>query len=67
MTAVPSGGCCVFIDLIGNPHPVNGKYIIPHIHKGYNHSENGTFELSEKERKMVDRINKTWYSYKNKK
>ncbi len=50
------------IDLVGQAHPVNGKYILPHTHKGANHSENGTFELSEKETKMVDRIVKTWHN-----
>lgn len=41
-------------------HKVNGKYIIPHTHKGYWHYEKGTRELSQKEEKMLDRILKTW-------
>lgn len=32
----------------------------PHTHKGYFHSEKGTFTLSEKERKMVDKVIKIW-------
>lgn len=54
------------IDLIGTAHLVNGVYIIPHTHKGYIHDEYGTFELSPKEIKMVDRIIKTWYYYLSK-
>ena len=33
----------------------------PHTHKGYKHDEKGTFPLSSKEEKMVERITKTWY------
>jgi hypothetical protein len=54
------------IDISGKEHPVNGKYILPHTHKGYEHGEKGTFELSEKEEKMVDRVKKTWYNKTNK-
>ncbi len=54
------------IDIVGNKHPINGKYILPHTHKGYEHNEKGTFELSEKEIKMVDRIIKTWHNINNK-
>lgn len=55
------------IDISGNTHFVNGVYTIPHTHKGYNLSEKGTFALSEKEYKMVDRVKKIWHYYNNKK
>lgn len=54
------------IDLKGNPHRVNGKTIIPHVHKGYLHNEKGDRDLTRKERKIVDRIKKTWYNKRNK-
>ena len=43
----------------------------PHTHHGYEHNENdsvkGASKLTTEERKMVDRINKIWYNYKDKK
>ncbi|AVM42832.1 hypothetical protein [Fastidiosipila sanguinis] len=48
------------IDVIGRPHTVNNERIIPHTHKGYNHDEKGTYSLSNKESKMVDRVLTTW-------
>lgn len=54
------------IDISGRAHPVNGRYVLPHVHKGYEHGEKGTFELSDKEQKMVDRVKKTWYNKINK-
>ena len=55
------------IDLSGSAHKVNrqGKIITlktPHTHKGYTHDEKGTFELSPKEIKMVDRAIKVWHN-----
>ena len=45
--------------------------IIPHTHHGYEHNENdskkGATKLSTEERKMVDRINKIWYTNKSEK
>ena len=41
-------------------HAHNG--ISPHVHHGYNHSEGGTTKLTDKERKMVDFVLKTWYN-----
>lgn len=35
------------IDIGGKKHLVNGKYILPHTHKGYEHDNKGTFALSE--------------------
>ena len=50
------------IDLKGNAHEINGKKELPHTHKGYYHSENGTFVLSAEEQKMVERVRKAWYN-----
>lgn len=54
------------IDLRGTPHRVKGKAILPHVHKGYFHNEKGDRDLTRKERKIVDRIKKTWYNKRNK-
>lgn len=35
----------------------------PHTHHGYFHDENGTTNLTAKERNMVDRIQKIWNNY----
>lgn len=53
------------IDLSGQPHMVDGKPTIPHTHKGYEHNEKGTYILSGKEEKIVDRVKKTWNYYYN--
>ena len=50
------------IDLKGNPHTINGRKELPHTHKGYLHDENGSFALSWKEQKIVERVQKTWYN-----
>ena len=50
------------VDISGKPHLINGKYIIPHTHKGYEHNEKGNYALSPKEQKMLDRVIKTWYN-----
>ena len=60
------------IDLSGSAHKVKrqGKIITlktSHTHKGYTHDEKGTFELSPKEIKMVDRAQKVWHNRINKK
>ena len=36
---------------------------IPHAHLGYEHKENGSRRVTEKERKLIDRINKLWDNY----
>ncbi len=42
-------------------HAVNEKLIQPHTHKGYFHDEKGgTHPVTEKERKMIERITKAW-------
>ena len=47
-------------------HKVNGEYIIPHTHKGYEHNEKGDFYITSKESKMIERVKKTWYYFKGK-
>ena len=41
---------------IGHEHKVNGEKKDPHTHKGYMHDEKGTYDVSPKERKMIDRV-----------
>jgi len=41
-------------------HKIKGVPIIPHTHEGYVHDENGTRNLTTKEKKMVDRIINMW-------
>ena len=48
------------IDVIGKPHLVNGKKIIPHVHLGYVHDENGTRELTKREYQLVEKILRIW-------
>ncbi len=55
------------IDLRGQAHKINGEFVLPHTHKGYIHAEKGTYNLSEKEKKLVERIYKIWYNSNNKK
>lgn len=50
------------IDMAGMPHTINGKRELPHTHKGYYHSEKGSYVLSPKEWEMVERVQKTWYN-----
>lgn len=45
---------------IDHPHRINGVWTQPHTHKGYFHDENGTYVVSENERKVVDNIIKIW-------
>lgn len=53
------------IDLT-HPHFVNGVPTNPHTHKGYLHNEKGDYIPSEKEKKMIDRILKTWHNRRSK-
>ncbi len=48
------------IDVAGRPHIINGVPTLPHTHKGYNHNEKGTFNLSPSEQKLVERIIRIW-------
>lgn len=50
-----------------HPHNINGIMTQPHTHLGYFHNEKGYRDLTEKEKKMVDRIIKTWYNKSNSK
>lgn len=43
----------------------NGEKKDPHTHKGYMHDEKGTYDVSPKERKMIDRVKKAWYYHNN--
>ncbi len=47
-------------DLTGEKHKVGEEKIIPHTHKGYQHSEHGTTAPSQKEQKMIDRVLTIW-------
>lgn len=49
----------------GHLHNVNGKKIDLHTHKGYIHDEKGTYEVSPKERKMIERVQRAWYYHIN--
>jgi hypothetical protein len=51
------------IDLT-SPHKIGGVDTMPHTHIGYYHSENGLRQLSEKEKKMVERVTKIWRNRK---
>ena len=54
------------VDVTGNPHNINGKLELPHTHLGYdkhNTNEKSTRVLTSKEKKMVDRVVKSWNHY----
>ena len=53
------------IDVSGKIHVIDGRPTLPHTHLGYVHEEHGTRDLTPKERKMVERVLKTWYYYKH--
>lgn len=46
-------------------HYVDGVKAKPHVHFEYEHNEKGDKDLSPTDRKMVERIKKTWYSFLN--
>jgi len=50
------------IGLTGEPHVIDGKKVLPHTHLGYFHDENGTRKPSAKEKALIDKVRKTWYS-----
>lgn len=54
------------IDL-DHSHKIDNKWISPHTHYGYFHDENGTKKLTPNQKKIVDRIVKTWYNKLGKK
>ena len=47
-------------------HKINGVMVVPHTHKGYEHDEKGSFYLSPKEQKMVDRVRRIWDNHTSK-
>ncbi len=52
------------IDVSGNPHKINGKATIPHIHLGYFHQEiGGTRKLNDYEVGLVARVKRIWHNY----
>ena len=53
------------IDLRGQPHKIDDKMELPHVHYGYLHDENGTFKPNKEEQRMIDRILKKWYNHIN--
>lgn len=58
---------CKEIDISGIPHMIDGKPYLPHVHEGYIHDENGTRDLNDEEKKMVDNIIDIWNNYIGKK
>ena len=48
------------IDIAGKKHIIKGKPTLPHTHKGYEHDEHGTFNITSKEEKMIERIRRAW-------
>lgn len=54
------------IDLMGNFHIIDGEKVLPHVHKGYIHNENGDRKLTKKEQTIVERVKRTWYNRNNK-
>ncbi len=49
------------IDLSGKPHEVNGKKILPHTHRGYEHAS--TRDLTAAEKAMVANVKRIWNNY----
>lgn len=49
------------IDL-DHTHYVDGLPTRPHTHKGYLHSENGSFNPSFSEKRLIERVMKKWYN-----
>ena len=48
------------IDLTGQAHTINGRQTIPHSHIGYYHDEHGTTALSDRDKKLVDKVWRIW-------
>ena len=53
------------IDIRGEAHEVDGELILPHVHYGYLHYENGTFKPTEVDKKFIEIILKGWYDFNN--
>ncbi len=54
-------------DIVGQAHRIDGELILPHVHLGYNHGENGTRKPTEDEQAEIDTILKEWYNFKHRK
>lgn len=52
----------ISIDINGRPHMINRELVLPHIHIGYMHSENGTYILSKSQQNLVDKAIRIWYA-----
>lgn len=48
---------------VGHSHKVDNIPTSQHTHKGYIHDEKGTRNLTVKEMKMLERVQKIWYNY----
>lgn len=47
-------------------HKINGEWTKPHTHLGYEHNDNGKpRKISNKELKMIEKVNKIWNEYIN--
>ena len=51
------------VDVSGMPHKIDEKGIIPHTHLGYYHGNEGSRKISERERRMIDRVKRIWYNH----
>lgn len=51
------------IDISGHEHFIKGSKVLPHVHKGYEHDENGTRKVTTKEAKLIEKVNKLWNNY----
>ncbi|MCD8371784.1 MAG: hypothetical protein LUD27_00590 [Clostridia bacterium] len=54
------------IDVIGETHRIDGKWVLPHSHYGYYHSENGTEPPNEEDKKLIDKVLKIWDNFNRK-
>lgn len=54
-------------DIVGQAHRIDGELVLPHVHLGYNHGENGTRKPTEEEQAEIDTILKEWYNFKHRK
>lgn len=54
------------IDLT-HTHFIDGEPTVPHTHKGYFHNENGDVKPSTAEEKIIEKVKKKWYTYRNRK
>ena len=55
----------ITVDISGKYHRINGKPVLPHLHIGYEHSENGTYTLNKNLQKLVVKAIDVWYNKQN--